>query len=680
MLWHSARVTKPDPQRARILFAAVLRRAPAPPGPWRHLLAVDVPRQRLVLLDREGSGLAEYPVSTAAAGVGGAEGSHRTPPGLHRIHACLGAGQPAGAVFVSRVPSGEVWRGEAREEDLILTRVITLEGLEDGVNRGPGCDSLERLIYLHGTNHEAELGEPASHGCVRLGNADIADLFDRVGEGDLVAVVAEVPVPDPRSGRFHYAGVGGSGMSALAQAQVMGGGAASGSDRAFDRGERPGARAQLERLGIRVTPQDGSGVEGAAALVVSTAVEREVPDYTAARRLGVSIVHRSELLARFVADHRTIAVTGTSGKSTVVAMIFEILRGAERDPSVITGGDLVLLQRQGLWGNAWVGRSELLVVEADESDGSVVRYEPAVGVVLNLQRDHREMDEVAAMFRAFRGRVRESFVVGEADNLAELAAGATVFGLGAGAAVRGVDVALEPDASALTVEGVRITLPAPGRHNVENALAAIAACRAVGVEVAAMAAPLARFQGVGRRFQSLGVSRGVEVVDDFAHNPAKIAAALATAQARAGAPPAGTAAGGHAAVRPRPASGPAAGHGRVLAVYQPHGYGPTRFLRRDFVETFAAGLRPTDRLWMLEVFYAGGSAVRDFSAADIVAEIAARGAGAEFAPSRDWLVERIAAEARSGDLVLVMGARDPSLTHLARTILARLGTGTASEA
>lgn len=668
----------PDPARARALFAAVLARAPVPPGPWRHLLVVDVPRQRLMLLDRQGEGLAEYRVSTAAAGIGGEAGSFRTPPGLHRIHARIGAGEPAGAVFVSREPTGEVWRGQRRDDDLILTRIVTLEGLEDGVNRGPGHDSLARYVYLHGTNHEETLGEPASHGCIRFGNAEMIELFDRVAEGDLVAVLGEVPLPDWRVGRFHYAGLGGSGMSALAQFQVMRGGTVSGSDRAFDCGERAGARAQLERLGIQVTAQDGGALAGAAALVVSTAVEREVPDHVAARRLGVPVVHRSELLARFVADHRTIAVTGTSGKSTVVAMIFEILRGAGRDPSVITGGDLVLLERQGLWGNAWAGRSDLLVVEADESDGSVVRYEPAVGVVLNLQRDHREMDEVAAMFRTFRGRARESFVTGEGANLAEFAEGAVVFGLGPAADLRGADVTLEPFGAALTIGGVRFTVPVPGRHNVENALAAIAACRAVGVPLAEMTAPLARFQGVGRRFQSLGTVRGVEVVDDFAHNPAKIAAALVTAQARAGARPASGA--GVAGARPAGESTPempGTGQrgGRVLAVYQPHGYGPTRFLRRDFVETFATVLRPADQLWMLEVFYAGGTATRDFSAADIVAEIAARGAAAGFAASREWLIERIAAEAREGDLVLVMGARDPSLTQLARDVLARLGGG-----
>lgn len=455
-------------------------------------------------------------------------------------------------------------------------------------------------------------------------------------------------MPDPLGpGRFHYAGLAGSGMSALAQFQVMRGGRASGSDRAFDRGERAAGRAQLERLGIVVHPQDGSGVgDDCVALVVSTAVEEQVPDVAAARARGIPILHRAALLAEFVARHRSIAVAGTSGKSTVVAMIFEILRGAGCRPSVITGGDLVTLQREGLWGNAWYGGSDLLVIEADESDGSLVRYRPAISVILNLQRDHKEMTEVAAMFATLRDHTREALVVGEDSHLTPLAGRATMSGFGAHADVRGESLQVEPSGSRFVVGGVRFTLPVPGRYNVENALAAIAACTRVGVELPEMVEPLARFEGVGRRFQSLGIARGVEVVDDFAHNPAKLAAALTTAQART--------------------------TGRVLAVYQPHGYGPTRFLRDDFVRTFAGTLRPRDRLWMLEIFYAGGTATRDISGAEIVADIAARGAAAEFAPSREWLTARIVAEARECDLVLVMGARDPSLTDLARGILAAL--------
>ncbi len=629
-------------------FLVLRRGLPRGVETWRRAILVDVEHQRLRLWEL-GRVVAEYPVSTAAAGVGAADGSYQTPPGWHRIHARIGGGQPLGAVFESRASTGAVWAGESLPADLILTRVLTLEGLEEGVNRGPGCDSLERFIYIHGTNHEARLGAPDSHGCIRMANAGVMDLFDRVAEGDPVLVLERIEAPGGGVARLHYAGLGGSGMSALAQFHVMTGGRASGSDRAFDRGQRAEARAQLERLGIAIYLQDGSGTEGdCAGLVVSTAVEEQVPDVAAARARGLPLLHRSELLARFVAVHRAVAVTGTSGKSTVVAMIFEILRAAGREPSVITGGDLLTLQRDGLWGNAWSGGSELLVVEADESDGSLVRYAPAVGVVLNLHRDHKEMEEVAAMFAAFRAQTREAFVVGEDERLRPLAAGATVYGFGTHAAVRGEDVAIAPGSSRFAVGGTAFGLPVPGRHNVENALAAIATCRALGVPLTEMVAPLADFQGVGRRFQTVGRARGVEVVDDFAHNPAKIAAAIATAHRRAR---------------------------RVLAVYQPHGYGPTRFLRRDLVEAFAGALGREDLLWLLEVFYAGGTAARDFSAADIVAEIAARGVAAQFAPAREWLAARVAAEAREGDLVLIMGARDPSLTGFAREVLEAIASG-----
>jgi len=608
-----------------------------------RFLVVDVDRQRLGLLV-DGLLAGDYPVSTALAGIGGTDGSLRTPPGWHRIHARIGAGAEPGTVFRDRVATGDVWRGEERDDDLILTRILTLDGLEPGVNRGPGCDSLERTIYIHGTNQPARLSTPVSHGCVRMAGTDVMALFELAREGDLLLVA---PGGGRQGlGRLHFAGVAGSGMSALAQYLAQRGGRASGSDRSFDRGLNGAGRALLEQAGVALFPQDGSGVAGdCAAVVYSTAVEAQVPDFARARALGVPLVHRSELLAHFVAERRTLAITGTSGKSTTVAMVFEILRGAGRDPSVITGGELVALQREGLWGNAWAGGSDLLVVEADESDGSVVRYRPALGVILNLQRDHKEMDEVAAMFTAFRAQAREGFVVGEEANLAPFAAGATVFGFGPGAQVRAEEVLEAGDGSGFRVERTVFRLNVPGRHNVANALAAIAACRAVGVPLAAMVAPLERFQGVARRFQVLGAARGVEVVDDFGHNPAKVAASIRTAHLRAG---------------------------RVLAVFQPHGYGPMRFLRADFVAAFAAELGPRDRLWLLEIFYAGGSATRDISSADVAAEISRRGVQARFAPSREGLVAELAAEAREGDLILVMGARDPSLTGFARDILAAL--------
>jgi UDP-N-acetylmuramate--alanine ligase len=641
--------------RALELAREGLGRQGAPSAVPKRLLVVDAERQIATWFEG-GEAVAAWPVSTARAGIGGEQGSYRTPPGWHRIHQRIGAGAAAGTVFVSRAPTGETWRGEAREDDLILTRILTLDGLEDGVNRGAGRDSLERYIYLHGTNHEDLLGRPASHGCVRLSNEHVCQLFDRMREGDLVFVAAPEapPMPDAKGkGRFHYAGLGGAGMSALAQFQAMTGGVVSGSDRAFDHGERAGLRQQLERLGIVVVPQDGSGLgPGCAALVVSTAVEEQVADVVAARAHAIPIIHRSELLAHFVGGHRSIAVTGTSGKSTVAAMIFAILSGAGREPSVITGADLPELQAQELPGNAFAGRSDLLVVEADESDGSLVRYAPSIGVILNLQRDHKEMTEVAAMFATLRARAREGLVVGDADNLDPFAGGALRFGFGARADTRGEDVELGPASSRFRVGQAAFMLPVAGAHNVANALAAIAAASLLGVALDEMVSPLAGFRGIGRRFQSVGKAQGVEVIDDFAHNAEKIAAAIKTAKLRAN---------------------------RVLAIYQPHGYGPTRFLRKDFVATFARELDARDRLWMLEVFYAGGTATRDFSAADIVAEIGAHGVDAEFAPSREWLVARIADAARPGDLVLVMGARDPSLSALARAILAAIDKAAAPQ-
>ncbi|MBP1626104.1 MAG: UDP-N-acetylmuramate--alanine ligase [Holophagaceae bacterium] len=632
-------------------IAAVSYRALALAGlnrsgsPWSEcpprLLVADVERQRIGLLV-EGVLQAEFPISTALAGLGSEEDSFRTPLGWHRIQARIGEGAVPGTIFRERVDTGQVWKGEASEADLILTRILRLEGLEEGSNRGSGLDSLERCIYIHGTNREDQIGRPVSHGCLRLTNADMLDLFAQVEEGDAL-LVAEGGMAAMAG--LHFAGVAGSGMSALVQFLAMKGIPVSGSDRSFDRGQRPEARAQLERLGIRILPQDGSGVAAASGVVYSTAVEEDVPDFAEARRLGVPLLHRSELLAHLVGCHRTIAITGTSGKSTTTAMVFEILRGAGKDPSVITGGELPSLQGEGLWGNAWAGASDLLVIEADESDGTVVRYHPAVGLILNLQKDHKEPEAVAELFRVFRAQAREAFVVGEASNLAEFAPGAIVFGQGERAKVRAEEVSLTAEGSSFRVKDTLFQLPAPGRHNLENALAAIAACRTVGVPLKDMVEPLGAFQGVARRFQVLGERRGVQVVDDFGHNPAKVAASIRTAQLRA--------------------------H-RVLAVYQPHGYAPTRFLRKDFVQTFATELRPEDRFWMLEIFFAGGSAQRDFSSSDLVAEIAARGRAAEFAPSRDWLVERLAAEAREGDLILVMGARDPSLTELARRILQAL--------
>ncbi len=467
---------------------------------------------------------------------------------------------------------------------------------------------------------------------------------------------------ESRTGWLHFAGAGGSGMSALVQFHALGGGRATGSDRAFDQGERQEMRAALEAMGVVITPQDGSYVgalDGPCdGLVVSTAVEDDVPDVAAARRAGIPILHRSELLARYVEEHRTIAVSGTSGKSTVTAMVFAILQEAGLGPGLLTGGALTGLVEEGHLGNAWapapaLGAEPLLVIEADESDGSLVRYRPWCGVLLNIGLDHKPPVEIMAMFRTFRERTGGPFIAGADAALDEAAAGAVRFGLAdehpGQEGVFAADVVLAPDHAAFTIDGVAFTVPQPGRHTVLNACAAVAAARAAGVDPATCARALAGFRGVARRFNSIGTAGGVEVIDDFAHNPDKLAAAIAAGHDRAPG-------------------------GRVLAVFQPHGFGPTRFLRDALVAAFAAALAPGDVLWLPEIFYAGGTVSRDISSADLVAGVVAAGRDARFTAARGDLPPLIAAEARPGDLVLVMGARDPSLTDFARSVLAALET------
>ena len=450
-----------------------------------------------------------------------------------------------------------------------------------------------------------------------------------------------------RPARYHFVGVAGSGMSALAEFHARRGDRVSGSDRALDRGERRKIRRALLAAGVTIVPQDGGGVPpDADAVVVSTAVEADIPDLHRARELDLPVWHRSELLARDVAAHRTLAVTGTSGKSTTTAMLFTILAHAGRAPSLITGGPLAALREKGGTGSAWAGAGEWLVIEADESDGSLVRYAPWGSVVLNLQRDHREPDAVARDLARFLARTTGPRLVGDDPALDPLAGGAERFGRRPGSRWRPRDVALRPDGATFTLDGVPFTLPVPGEHNVLDAVAAAALAAAAGVALPAAAAALAGFRGVARRFQVLGAAGGVTVVDDFAHNPDKIRAALATARTLAG-------------------------DGRVVAVFQPHGFGPTRFLRDDLVAAFREALRPGDVLRLLPIYYAGGTVTRDIASEDLAAPLAAAGGDAAVV-TRDALPAAAAALARPGDVVLVMGARDPSLTDLARAVLAAL--------
>jgi len=435
-------------------------------------------------------------------------------------------------------------------------------------------------------------------------------------------------------------------MSALAQVAAMEGRAVSGSDRDFDRGRNLGVKAALEKLGVKIFPQDGSGVNDACAeLALSTAIEETNPEVLRARELGLKISHRSELLAARVNESDTIAVAGTSGKSTVAAMTFTVLEAGGLEPSIITGGALGALKERGLAGNAFKGKGKVLVVEADESDGTIVRYRPQTGVVLNISKDHKDLDVLNKIFAEFAGNCGRVLV--NADDAPALAVlpGALKFGFNAGS-WRVTDVQPGPFSASFKINGVQFSLPAPGRYNIENALAACAAASLYGVSLEACAAGLKNFRGVERRFVLVGEKNGVTVIDDYAHNPAKISALLAALHQAEGR--------------------------RVLAVYQPHGFAPTRHLKAELIESFASGLNPADMLFMPEIYYAGGTVTKNISSKDISDAVAARGRRAAYYEDRAAIPAVIAAEAKAGDIVVVIGARDATLAAFAGQILAAL--------
>jgi len=429
-------------------------------------------------------------------------------------------------------------------------------------------------------------------------------------------------------------------MSAIAQFMRWEGCEVSGSDRSLGSADTRETAQHLERIGCRLTAQDGSGVAlGPDTVVVSTAIEGDNPDIAAAKARGIRVVHRSDVLAAAVRSRRTVAIAGTSGKSTVTGLVFDCLEGCGKAPSVISGANLKSVSARDALGNAWRGESDLLVIEADESDGTIVKYVPYLSVVLNVSRDHKTVEETMAMFATLASQ-SQKVVVNAEDPLCSRLPHAVSFGLHDGAYRPNYITRTVPEI-AFTRGRTNFSSPLAGEHNLSNALAALCACSVLECDERALARALATAGRLARRFERVESASGVVVIDDYAHNPAKIEAALRTAQAMAR---------------------------RVFAVFQPHGFGPTRFMQDELVEVLTRVPRSEDRVFLLPIYYAGGTAQRDISSADLVARLVANGAHAAAPESRDACVAELRAQAVAGDLVLVMGARDPSLPGFARAV------------
>lgn len=448
-----------------------------------------------------------------------------------------------------------------------------------------------------------------------------------------------------------FSGIAGTGMSALAQYLAFQGRRVSGSDRSLDRGAEAGKRAYFESQGVRLVPQDGKGLAGCSCLVVSTAIESQNPEMQAAAALGIPIVHRSDLLAHLASLKKTVAVSGTSGKSTVSGMAYHVLAAGGLSPSLITGANLYSLMEAGLLGNAKAGAGDWLVIEADESDGSLVKYHPELGVILNVEKDHKEVEELLPLFRQFQAQSRAVILNGADPHCRDLAReGRDAFfhpdSVGDGPAA---NLVLGDWSTTFELGGAAFTLNVPGRHNVANAMAAIAVGRHAGVSLADCARGLAAYRGVERRHVRMGEARGVTVVDDFAHNPAKVRACLDTVKAAADG-------------KPR----------RVLAVFHPHGFAPMKLMGEDLMREMAEALGPEDRVYLPEIYYAGGTADKTISSADLIASLNRRRPIGAFFPTKDEVIAAMVREARPGDWLVTMGARDPALGDFAGKLFASL--------
>ncbi|HTZ77747.1 MAG TPA: Mur ligase family protein [Stellaceae bacterium] len=457
---------------------------------------------------------------------------------------------------------------------------------------------------------------------------------------------------------YFFCGIGGSGMLPLALIVQAKGITVAGSDRALDQGRTAPKFDFLRRRGIALFPQDGSGVtRPEQVVVISAAVESTVPDVQAAERLGARLITRAQLLADlFNAAPTGIGVAGTSGKSTTTGMIGWILHRCGRNPTIMNGAVMSNFVTPDVpFASAVVG-GDVFVSEVDESDGSIANYTPEIAVLNNVAVDHKSLDELRLLFRDFVAKAETAVL--NLDN-AETAA------LAAARRGRTVTYSLHDEAADLLASGITpapdgigfdlierrsgaslpVRLAVPGRHNVSNALAALATAGALGLDLADAAAALAEFRGVRRRLELVGTVGGIAVIDDFAHNPDKIAATLET-------------------LHDFP--------GRLLVMFQPHGFGPLRQMKDAFIDGFARHLRAEDVLVMPDPVYFGGTVDRSVTSRDIIAGVAARGRTAFGFADRAACGEKLLEIARPGDRIVVMGARDDTLTQFAGELLERL--------
>jgi UDP-N-acetylmuramate--alanine ligase len=444
--------------------------------------------------------------------------------------------------------------------------------------------------------------------------------------------------------KIFFSGIGGSGVSAIACFMADKGDVIVGSDRSFDRDPDNHICRIFKEKGITIVPQDGLGIDPSFDFAVfSTAVEEGQPEMKKAREQGIPVKTRPEYLREIIETYTTIAVGGTSGKSTTAGMLAFLMKQLGTEPNFIGGGRVKQFKRADNLGNSLAGKSDLLIVEACESDGSLVHYHPSFSLIGNLSLDHNPVEKTAEMFEILGRNTKEKVIVNADDrNLSRCFFTKPVhFSIDYESAYRAKKIGYKLFGTTFTLRDVEFRLSLPGKYNLYNALACIALLSEKGTELKTIAEMVPDFTGVERRFD-VHLNDGKHlVIDDYAHNPHKIASLMDAAKRISE---------------------------KICYIFQPHGYGPTRLMQEGYIATFIQNLREGDHLFLLPVYYAGGTSVKNISSEDLSREIASAGKSSVVLQARSALFDRL----KEWKTYIVFGARDESLSDFARAIADRL--------
>ncbi len=441
--------------------------------------------------------------------------------------------------------------------------------------------------------------------------------------------------------KIFFSGIGGSGVSAIASFMADRGHRIIGSDRVFDGNPEHPLCSILKSKGIIIVPQDGSALDHLFDFVVfSTAIEHDRPEYRKAALLEIPIKTRPEYLAELASEFKTIAVAGTSGKSTSTGMLAFLMKRLGLSPNFIGGGRVKQFKTEKHLGNSLSGDSNILIIEACESDGTIIKYNPEHLILLNLHLDHNPIEITAEMFKAIINNTKGMVVINADDQrLKNLTTKDVItYSIDSPSHYRATDVIYKPLSTDFFLHDIYFTLSLPGKYNLYNALSCIALLSEIKISHKDIAGILHEFQGIERRFDIHLDDGRLLVIDDYAHNPHKISSLMQTMKK----------------IRKD-----------VCYIFQPHGFGPTKLMKSEYIDAFVQNLDDSDHLILLPIYYAGGTVPhRGISSHDLADGIRSKGKSVEVIEKRDAILKML----HKWNVYVIFGARDETLANFATII------------